>query len=297
MTGPEAGFLLLSCHLGNPERKVLSTAQLRTLSQRMKDYRMDDPDRDLTVEDLLKLGFGPELAQCVLALLEEEELLIHYLRKARKADCVPISRISPLYPAVLRERLGDEAPGCLWAKGDLGILNNPLISLVGSRDLNPKNAEFARKAGRQAALQGYTLVSGNARGADRTAQEACLAAGGKVISIVADRLEKHAATENVLYLSEEDFDEDFSAQRALSRNRCIHALGEKVLVAQASYQHGGTWDGTVKNLRFRWSNVFCFDDHSPVSQLLCQMGANPVTLEQLSELNALMGAEDNFLGR
>ena len=297
MTGPEAGFLLLSCRLGNPERKVLSTAQMRILSQRMKNFQPDDPDRDLTAQDLMKLGYGQEMAQRIVALLDEEELLIRYLRRAQKAGCVPIPRISPLYPRILRERLGEEAPGCLWAKGDPEILTNPMISLVGSRDLNPKNAEFAREAGRQAALQGYVLVSGNARGADKTAQNACLEAGGKVISIVADSLEKHGPKKNMLYLSEEDFDGDFSAQRALSRNRCIHALGQKVLVAQSSYQHGGTWDGTVKNLRFRWSDVFCFGDGSPAAELLCQMGAESVTLEQLSELKALTGTEDNFLGR
>ena len=297
MTGPEAGFLLLSCRLGNPERKVLSTAQMRTLSQRMHDFPLEDPDRDLTAEDLTKLGYGADMARRIVALLEEENLLIHYLRRARKAGCTPIPRISPLYPRILRDRLGDDAPGCLWAKGDLKILQNPMISLVGSRDLNPKNVEFAAEAGRQAALQGFTLVSGNARGADKTAQDACLKAGGQVVSIVADSLEKHSANENVLYLSEEDFDADFSAQRALSRNRCIHALGEKVLVGQASYQHGGTWDGTVKNLRFHWSDVFCFADGSPASQLLCQMGANPIASEQLADLKVLSGMESNFLER
>ena len=297
MTGPEAGFLLLSRRLGNPDRKVLSTAQMRTLSQRMKDFHMDDPDRDLLPEDLMKLGYGMEMARRIADLLDEEELLLHYLRRAQKTGCIPVPRNSHLYPPILRERLGDEAPCCLWAKGDLEILKNPLISLVGSRDLNPKNAEFAREAGRQAALQGYTLVSGNARGADKTAQNACLASGGRVVSVVADSLEKHPVRENILYLSEEDFDGEFSAQRALSRNRCIHALGEKVLVAQASYQHGGTWDGTVKNLRFHWSDVFCFGDGSPAVQLLCQMGANTVELVELSDLNALTVAEVNFLGR
>ena len=297
MTGPEAGFLLLGCRLGNPERKVLSTAQMKTLSQRMKDFQMDDPDRDLTVKDLVKLGYGQEMAHRIVSLLDEEELLTRYLRKAQKAGCIPIPRISSLYPKNLLDRLGEETPGCLWAKGDLEILNNTMISLVGSRDLNPKNTEFARQAGCQAALQGYTLVSGNARGADKAAQDACLRTGGKVISIVADSLEKHSPKEGTLYLSEEDFDEEFSAQRALSRNRCIHAMGEKVLVAQSSFRQGGTWDGTVKNLRFRWSEVFCFADGSPAARLLCQMGANPVVSEQLSDLKSLKGMEDNFLDR
>ena len=293
----EAGFLLLTCRMGNPERRVLTTAQLRMLSQRMRDFQMDDPDRDLTAADLTALGYRADMARRIVALLEEEELLIHYLRRARKAGCTPISRVNELYPAILRQRLGEEAPGCLWAKGDLEILNSRMISLVGSRDLNPKNAQFAREAGRQAALQGYTLVSGNARGADKTAQEAALASGGRVVSIVADSLEKHALREDVLYLSEDAFEEDFSAQRAISRNRCIHALGEKVLVAQASYQHGGTWDGTVKNLRFGWSPVFCFHDGSPAAKQLEEMGASPVGPDALADLEALRGTEDNFLAR
>lgn len=297
MTGSEAGFLLLSCRLGNPERKVLTTAQLRTLGQRMRDFQLDDPDRDLVEADLTKLGYGREMAQRILALLNEEDLLLRYLRRAKKACCVPITRISPLYPGILRDRLGDETPGCLWAKGDLGILDEPMISLVGSRDLNPKNRVFARDAGRQAALQGYALVSGNARGADSIAQDACLKAGGRVISIVADSLEKHPMKENVLYLSEGDFDEEFSAQRALSRNRCIHALGEKVLVAQSSYQHGGTWDGTVKNLRFHWSPVFCFDDGSPASRLLCQMGGNLIGWNDLNDLRSLRTPQENIFDR
>ena len=295
MTGPERGFLLLSSHLGNPNRKPLTHAQLRTLAQRMQNAPQPEEDRDLIPSDLIKLGYGAELAERIVALLSEEELLDHYLRRANKAGCVPVTRLNPAYPEVLKEKLGFEAPGCLWAKGDPKILENPRISLVGSRDLNPKNAVFAREAGRQAAMQGFCLVSGNARGADRTAQEAALAAGGTVISIVADALSEHLPRKGVLYLSEDAFDEPFSAQRALSRNRCIHALGEKVLVAQCSYQQGGTWDGSIKNLRFSWSPLFCFRDGSPASQLLQQMGAQLIELNDLCDLASLQSAEDNFL--
>ena len=45
---------------------LLTTAQLRTLSQRMKDFPMDDPDRDLRPEDLTRLGFGQEMARRIV---------------------------------------------------------------------------------------------------------------------------------------------------------------------------------------------------------------------------------------
>lgn len=294
MTPKEAGFLLLTSRLGNPDRKVLTTPQLRTLGERMANMPAPEEDRDLEIRDLTALGYGQEMAARILALLEEEDLLNHYLRRAEKLGCIPISRVSGAYPQILKERLGLASLGCLWAKGDLAILDSPMIALVGSRDLNPVNQEFAAEVGRQAALQGYTLVSGNARGADRTAQNACLKAGGRVVSIIADSLAQKTLRSRILYISEEDFDEEFSAQRALSRNRLIHALGEKTFVAQSAYQMGGTWDGTVKNLRAGWSPVFLFSDGSPASQQLCQMGADPVNRDDLSDLAGLQKSEQNL---
>ena len=295
MTGAEKGFLLLSSQLGNPDRKVLTVPQLRLLGQRVRQMIVDAPDRDLTELDLRALGYNEEMARRIVALLEDEALLTYYLNQGTHRGCLCLSRISGGYPAELRERLGDDSPGCLWAKGDLSLLALPKISLVGSRDLETQNRNFAEEVGRQAAAQGFVLVSGNARGADKAAQDACLRAGGKVISVVADALTDHGMRKNVLYLSEDGFDCAFSAQRAISRNRVIHAISEKTFVAQCGYQRGGTWDGTVKNLRHGWSAVYCFRDGSPAQQLLVDMGASNVEMEQLVELSKLENLEQGFL--
>lgn len=290
MTGAERGFLLLSSHLGDPGRPILTVAQLRTLADRMRHAKPALPeDRELDLQDLVSLGYGREMAVRILGLLQDEELLHRYVIRGKKLDCVPVTRVTDSYPLILRQRLGLDSPGTLWAKGDLSILKRPAISLVGSRELGKENYAFARSVGLYAAKQGLALVSGNARGADRAAQDACLEAGGKVISIVADELWKHPLRENILYLSEEDYDSPFTAQRALSRNRCIHTLGRMVFVAQAAYQKGGTWDGTAKNLRFGWSPVACFRDGSEASRELEQMGAyliDPADLEDFGLLQA-----------
>ena len=287
MNALERGFLLLSSQLGNPNRRPLSTAQLRNLAERIQSSEFPKEDRDLIPSDLVALGYGWDMAQRIVDLLGEEELLAHYLYRGQKLGCVAITRVSEGYPLILRKRLGLESPGCLWVRGDAVILNTPAISLVGSRELAEPNRIFAEEVGRQAALQGLTLVSGNARGADRTAQESCLEAGGRVISVVADELYKHPLRENMLYISEESFDSEFSAQRAISRNRVIHALGRMVFVAQSSLGKGGTWDGTVKNLRFGWSSVGCYRDGSEASLQLEQMGAYLVEESDLQDLGLL----------
>lgn len=294
MTGAERGFLLLGSQLGNPERKPLSTAQLRTLATRVRSAQHSAEERELQIQDLAALGYGAEDARRILALLSEEDALEHYLRKSRKVGCVPLTWVSDGYPAVLQARLGAESSAVLWAKGDLSILCGPKVALVGSRDIAAKNKAFAAEVGRQAALQGYTLVSGNARGADRTAQRACLQHGGKVISIVADELDKQPEQERVLYISEEDFDASFSSQRAHSRNRVIHALADKVFVAQSGLAEGGTWAGTVKNLRCGWSPVFCFRDGSEAAKQLEQLGAVSIDVEALANIDSLYTENISF---
>lgn len=283
----EQGFLLLTSHLGNPERRPLTPPQLRLLTQRMAQMPAPMEDEDLEARHLIALGLDWDLSERIVALLEETELLDRYLRKGRRMGCVPIVRSDPRYPARLRGRLGPESPGCLWAKGDLTLLDKPCAALVGSRDLLPANREFASQVGIQAARQGVTLVSGNARGADLTGQTACLSAGGTVISVVADEVSTKTAAPGVLYLSEDDFDAPFSPQRALHRNRVIHALGRVTIAAQCTLHKGGTWNGSVLNLRYGFSPLCCFRDGSPASLELEQMGAQLIGLEALDDLMAL----------
>ena len=296
MNPREAGLLLLTCPFGEKNRPVLTMAQFRTLTQRMTRMERPNEDRELTARDLLSLGYSRDMAARILALLGDQKALCDYVEAGARQDCYPLTRIHGLYPRQLLHRLGAESPGCLWIKGDISLLDEPKLALVGSRDLEPENRRFAREVGRQAALQGYVLVSGNARGADRAAQDACLEWGGSVISIVADELTAQPLAVNMLYISEKGFAQPFSAQRALSRNRLIHALAEKTFVAQCSLHKGGTWDGTVRNLRHRWSPVFVFADGRPATQALRELGAEAVSREDLSGLSNLTASEQRLPG-
>ncbi len=287
MNSREAGFLLLSSHLADPHRRPLTMAQLRTLAVRAKALNGWDMSGELTEQALIAIGYEPAAAAHILELLSQDALLERYIARGAKCGCVPITRVSAAYPDALRKRLRLESPGCLWAKGDLSLLQKPCVALVGSRDLKPGNEAFAMEVGHQAAKQGYVLVSGNARGADRAAQNSCIYSGGKVISVVADSLEKIAPDPNVLYLCEEGYDLAFSSIRALSRNRVIHCLPRMTFVAQCQLGMGGTWSGTCKNLKSQWSPVFCMDDGSPSVETLRNLGAQCITGSSLTDFSEL----------
>lgn len=291
MNAAERGFLLLSGKLGDPGRKPLTTAQLRLLAQRASLLPKPEKQAQLSLAHLHSIGMETGLAEHILCLLEDELQLDAYLKKAEKFGCEAMTRANGRYPLILRKRLGYDAPGCLWFKGDAEILKMPAVSLVGSRELNGPNRKFAREVGIQAAKQGFALVSGNARGADSVAQTACLEMGGRVISVVADALMEHTRDERILYLSEDSFDEAFSPFRALHRNRVIHSLGEITFVAQCTLEKGGTWDGAAQNLRKKWSPVFCLEDGSPGSLALQKMGATLIDCQQLRDFSCFCDSQ------
>ncbi len=273
--------------LGNPGRKPLTVAQFRTLAKRVQQGTPVQDARELVPKDLLMLGYSLQDAARIVELLEETDVLNWYLGKAKRFDCFPITRVSQIYPQALRNKLGLDAPGCLFAKGDLSLLNTKAVALVGSRDLLDENKRFAREVGRQAALQGYTLISGNARGADSQAQDACLEAGGNVISIVADNLTQCPLTNHVLYLSLDGYDLPFTPQRALQRNHIIHAMPLYTFIAQCTLGKGGTWDGTLYNLKMGLSPVYCYCDSRESTKDLCGRGAKEISIHSLQNLGAL----------
>ena len=273
---------------------ALSLAQARELSRRARAAGIgeEDPFRDVTVKDVRRLGYSEYEAGHIVSLLGRERQLDGYLLAAEKADVAVITRLDARFPQRLREQLGARCPAALFCRGDLELLQSVCVSVVGSRHLASPGAQFAAQAGRLAAREGFTLCSGDAMGADRTAQEACLRGGGSVLIFPATELVYCPARENVLYAAEGGFELGFSAQRALGRNRFIHAMGEKTLVAQTGFGKGGTWSGSLDNLQHEYSPLFVFDDKSEGAQALCARGATPV--QALTSLQALTPAQLSF---
>ena len=294
MRQTERGLLLLCCPLGDPMAGALSLAQARELSRRARAAGIgeEDPFRDVTVKDVRRLGYSEYEAGHIVSLLGRERQLDGYLLAAEKADVAVITRLDARFPQRLREQLGARCPAALFCRGDLRLLQRPCISVVGSRHLASPGAQFAAQAGRLAAKEGFTLCSGDAMGADRTAQEACLRGGGSVLIFPATELVYCPIRKNTLYAAAGGFELGFSAQRALGRNRFIHAMGEKTLVAQTGFGKGGTWSGSLDNLQHEYSPLFVFDDGSEGARALCARGATPV--QALTSLQALTPAQLSF---
>lgn len=298
MTGPELGYAALCSDLSDG-LIPLTAHQVKILGRRVRlSRRPADPARDLTAADLAALGYDEEMTGRILALLSRQERIEAYLAAGERLGIRCLTILSPQYPERLRRSLGDKAPGVLYCKGDLSLLCQPAVCVVGSRRVSREGRQFADQVGGLAAREGWVLVSGNAQGADKAAQTTALLAGGSVISVLADALDTHALRgRRLLLLSERGWDLPFSAARALSRNRVIHALGEKTFVADAELEQGGTWRGTVENLRSGYSQVYVRRADTPGLAALAGMGAVPVSAAELSPLSDLRPAQMDLWNR
>ena len=260
------GYLLLCSKLGQQGRKPLSH----------KDFH-----KFLSLNtDLNGAALHPRCPKALPQLVEDHALMQQYAKR-RPADIIALILPDSRYPQIVKERLRDEAPGILWCKGNLSLLEMPAISVVGSRDPSPQAAEFTRLVGQMAARQGFVLVSGNAGGTDTLAQNACLEAGGYVISVVADSLLDKQTHDRILYMSEDDYDQSFSGARALSRNQVIHAMGQRTFVSQSGWGRGGTYSGTYRNLKNGWSPVYMHNDGSIAATEFAALGASLMDIRDL----------------
>lgn len=86
------------------------------------------------------------------------------------------------YPALLREI--PDPPLTLHFRGDLALLREPCVAVVGSRRASPYGVNAAERLARDLTGAGAVVVSGLARGIDGAAHSAALDARGRTIAIL-----------------------------------------------------------------------------------------------------------------
>ena len=149
-----------------------------------------------------------------------------------------------LYPRDLAEL--DDAPPLLTVKGDLKLLERPLVAIVGARNSSAAACRFARQLAYDLGQQGTVVVSGLARGIDSAAHDGSFETG--TIGVVAggfdvfyppeNRPRQEAMFERGLVIAELPPGTEPRARHFPYRNRIIAGLSLGTVVVEAAPKSG-----------------------------------------------------------
>jgi DNA processing protein len=149
-----------------------------------------------------------------------------------------------LFPRALAEL--ENAPPLLTAKGDLGLLDRPMIAIVGARNSSAAACRFARGLAHELGQEGVTVVSGLARGIDSAAHDGSLESG--TVAVIAGGIDFYYPPENEarqkeiaergLLIAEMPPGTEPRARHFPYRNRIIAGLAAGTVVVEAAPRSG-----------------------------------------------------------
>lgn len=172
------------------------------------------------------------------------EVARHEIGLGRAAGAVMLRWGEAGYPAAMLDL--PDAPPILWAQGDVGLLNRPIVALVGARNASSLGLRMARRLAETLGAAGQVVASGLARGIDAEAHRASLATG--TVAVQAGGVDVLYPLENAelagqiraqgCLVSEQPMGMDPQTRHFPQRNRIISGLARAVVVVEAATRSG-----------------------------------------------------------
>jgi DNA processing protein len=193
-------------------------------------------------------GFGREFARRVAAAGTAEgwQRTRAALDALDRVGARVLTQADAAYPQSFRTL--PDPPFVLYALGDVHLMSEPAIGIVGTRAPTDYGCQVASRLAYELARAGYGIASGMAKGIDAVAQSAALDAGGATVGVLGHGIDRVYPPENGrlffrvrergLLISELPPGEEPLAGNFPRRNRLIAALSAGVLVVEMGEKSG-----------------------------------------------------------
>lgn len=168
------------------------------------------------------------------------------------------------YPEQLRKI--HNPPKQLYLKGNAKLLDTIGIAIIGSRCCTKYGEKMAKKFSKGLSLQGFTIISGMAKGIDSFAHIGSIETTGNTIAVIPSGFNNIYPKENIklynkildnngLVITEYEENEKATSERFLERNRIVSGLAIGTLVVEGGFRSGTSV--TAKLTKEQGKNVFC----------------------------------------
>jgi predicted Rossmann fold nucleotide-binding protein DprA/Smf involved in DNA uptake len=206
------------------------------------------------------------------------------LEKWQRAGLWVMTRSDPDYPGRLKKRLKLEAPPVLFGCGNRRLLDQGGIAVIGSRAASEEDLAYTSHLGAEIASQGFSVVSGGARGVDEAAIAGALEREGTAVGVLSDSLLRATTTakyrqglmaKNLALVSPFNPEAGFDVGNAMARNKYVYCLADAAVVVATSKESGGTWNGAIEDLKRGWIPLWVkrHDDPDSGNAALVERGA------------------------
>lgn len=232
------------------------------------------------------MNFGTEEVNRIKRLIDRTASISFEIEKLNSKGINIITRSDSLYPKILKKKLNSKCPPLFYYCGNLELLNKNFIGFVGSRNINEVDIEFTQKIVDKCIKNGLGIVSGGAKGVDRTSTSWALKNGGYVVEYLSDSLIRRIKDSEVinairndkmLILSQTIPSSGFDVGTAMQRNKYIYCTSDATIVVKSDYKKGGTWAGAKEALKENYSSVICWDNKNyQGNQELISLGAGKI---------------------
>jgi DNA processing protein len=200
-----------------------------------------------SLTELEAMGMRAFSAQSI-ATGKSLELAQQECAKAVEARARIISLSDPEYPSRLKEIY--DPPVILFVKGNVEVLAQPGIAMVGTRHPTPYGSGMAERLSADLASRGLVIISGLARGVDTSSHRGAVAAKGKTVAVLGTGIdvmyprENSRLAEQIVALggalvTEFPVGTSPTPQNFPIRNRIISGMSVGVLVVEAA-EYSGT---------------------------------------------------------
>lgn len=271
LTPNSQAILLLTAPLiaGNSETRpdLLTAGEYNRLARCLREAQLQPADLIGTdSKALIKRCAGTIEHERLERLLGRGFLLSQAVDRWNARAIWVVSRADAAYPRRIKVRLKEDAPPVLYGCGEIELLDAGGLAVVGSRQVDDELIAYTEEVGKLTAKAHRPVISGGAKGIDRAAMHGALQVGGKVLGVLADKLEQAALArdnrealmdQTLVLISPYDPAAGFNVGHAMQRNKVIYALSDAALVVTSDFNKGGTWAGAIEQLdRLHFVPVF-----------------------------------------
>lgn len=169
-----------------------------------------------------------------------------------------------IYPEQLRQI--PNPPKQLYLDGDIELLKNPGIAIIGSRNCTQYGEKIAEEFSKKLAQYGLVIISGMAKGIDSFAHVGCISGNGRTIAVLPSGTKNIYPKENKnlykkiienggLIVTEYDEQQQADSNKFLERNRIVSGLSIGILVVEGGYRSGTSV--TARLAKKQGKDIFC----------------------------------------